>query len=221
MEVLIQDGWMWFCITFGLMLVIVLIMHQQSRSFYTKDVVVRKFGILDLELPASAQELVNVIKGIFLLPADQSQKTVKALKRHLYMDFIFMPAAYGSIFLLCYMAAEKMSNLGHPVFLTLAWLQIIAWLCNIIENIYLLKKLNPGVTRSKPAIHSAYQAIEIIKWSLALTGLVCSVFGFFYFWLVGKYPYISLHYLVIIIAEVLLFIIGGKLFYEKYKEDKN
>ena len=220
MEILIQDAWMWFCITFGVMLLIVLIMHQQTRYFYTRDVVERKFSILDLQLPSSAQELVNLIKGIFDLPDDQSQKTLKALRRHLYIDFIFMPAAYGSIFLLCYLAAGKMTNLGHPVFLILAWLQIIAWLCDIIENIYLLKNLNPGIVLSTPAVHKAYQVLEITKFGIALTGVVCSVFGFLYFWLVGKYLYISLHYLVIIIAEILLFVIGGKLLYEKYNTEK-
>lgn len=219
MEVVLQAGWLWFCITFGLTLFIALLMHQQSRFFYTRDVVVRKFSMMDLQLPSSAQELVNLIRGIFLLPPEEAQKSIRALKGQLYLDFILMPAVYCSIFLLCYMASAKMSNFGHAVFVCLAWLQLIAWLCDIIENIYLLKKLSPGTVASKPAIHKAYQALELAKWGIKLTGIVCSVFGFFYFWLVGSYLGVSLHYLVIIIAEILLFVIGGKLFYEKYKED--
>lgn len=221
MEAILQNGWTLFCVSFGIMLVVLLIKHQQSRSFYTQDVVLRKFSIMDLELPASAQELANLVRGIFNLPVDQSQKTIKALKGHLYIDFIYMPATYGSIFLLCYIAAAKMSNLGHPLFVSLAWLQIIAWLCDITENIYLFKKINPSVVPSTPAVHKTYQAIEITKFGIALTGAVCSVFVFLYFWLVGKYHYISLHYLVIIIAEILLFVVAGKLLYEKSKENSD
>lgn len=219
MEILIQYGWVWFCITFGVSLFIMLIMHQQSRFFYTNDVVIRKFSIIDLELPVSSRELVTIIKGIFLLPPNQSQKSLQALRGQLYLDFIFMPAAYRSIFLLCYLASGKMDKLGHNVFLILAWLQIIAWICDIAANIYLIKKLDPNIVPSKPAVHKAFQAMEITKLAISLTAAICAVFGFFYFWIVGKYLYVSLHYLVIIIAEILLFIIGGKLLYEKYKED--
>ena len=56
---------MLFCIAFGLMLFFSLIMGLQSRHFYTMDVVKKKFSIMDLELPATPTELVNLIKGLF------------------------------------------------------------------------------------------------------------------------------------------------------------
>jgi hypothetical protein len=114
--------------------------------------------------------------------------------------------------------STKMSHMGHKFFLGLAWAQLIAWLCDIIENIYLLYKLKPAVNPSKPMVHRMYQILEILKWGISLTGAVCSVFGLLYFWLLGDYLYFSLHYLLILIAEVLLFIIAGKIFHESAKE---
>ncbi|MEO6672598.1 MAG: hypothetical protein ABIN93_04150 [Ginsengibacter sp.] len=219
MEIQIVNNWMWLCIAFGVMLLTVLIKSFQSRYFYTHDVVERKFSTMDLELPSSAQELVNIIKGIFLLPVDKSQKTLKALKGQLYVDFIFMPAAYGSVFLVCMIVAGKMSHLGNYVFSVLGWLQIVAWLCDIIENIYLLNKIDPGVVPSQPAIHKAWQVLEITKWGIVMTGTVCAVFGLIYFWLVGHYSYSSLCYLLIIIGEIVFFIIADKMLSKKSKSN--
>ena len=70
MELQIPDRSMWLCIAIGVMLITALIMILQSRYFYTLDVVKYKFSIMDLELPSSPRDLVNIINGIFLLPAD-------------------------------------------------------------------------------------------------------------------------------------------------------
>ena len=99
MSFLINYGWIWFCIAFSVMLTTVFIMNLQSRKFYTQDIVLRKFSIIDLEFPASAQELVNIIKGIYALPGGQSQRTLRSLRGQLYVDFLFMPAAYIGIFI--------------------------------------------------------------------------------------------------------------------------
>src|SRR5664279_3161412 len=94
-------GWMYFCIFFGAMLLISFIMSRQSENMYTLHVVIKKLTMIDLEFPASALELSNLVKGIFLLPAKLSKKSLAALKGQLYIDFFFMPAAYGSVFILC------------------------------------------------------------------------------------------------------------------------
>ena len=213
----ITNGWLWFCIAFGVMLIIALVMKLQRKYFYTNDVVIRKFAMIDLELPASPREVVNIIKGIFLLPPDQSQKTLKALKGQLYIDFIFMPVAYGAIFLLCMDVSWKMSSVGHGLFSALAWLQVIAWLSDLIENIYLLNKIKPGVVASSDGAHKAYMLVEVIKWSIVLVSAVCSLFALSYFWLAGRYSYPSLHYLIIIIVEIILFTVAQKLIFKKSK----
>ncbi len=138
-------SWSLFCIAFGLMLLLTFIMNLQSANFYTNDSVIKKFSIMDLELPATATELVNLIKGLYKLPQPQSKKALSSLKGQLYIDFIFMPFAYGSIFLLSMMVSSKMQTpYGKNLFLIFAWLQIIPWLCDIIENIYLLNKIKPS-----------------------------------------------------------------------------
>ena len=221
MSIYIHNGWMWFCISFAVMLSVALIMKIQSRNFYTNDVVIRKFTMMDLELPASAREIVNLIKGIYLLPSKGIQKTLRSLKGQLYADFIFMPAAYGSIFLLCMQVSLKTSSTAHWILAIIAWLQVMAWLCDIIENIYLLNKIRPDVVVSGNAIHNAYTILEFIKWSIILTGVICSVFALLYFWLAGDYASNSLRYLVIILIEITLFISAVEISGKKFKEEYN
>lgn len=218
MPIYINNGWLWFCIALGVMLIITLVMKWQSKYFYTNDVIIRKFGIIDLELPASPQEIVNIIKGIFLLPKDSSQKALNSLKGRLLIDFIFMPAAYGAIFLLCMKVSWKMSSVGHWLFAVLAWLQIIAWICDVIENIYLLNKIKPGILAPSIAVYKAYMMMEIIKWAIILVSVVCSLFALCYFWLVGRYSYMSLHYVIIILVEISVFFVLKKFIMKHSKE---
>lgn len=218
MPVYLNIDWIYFCIVFGAMLLISFIMSLQSVNFYTMHVVVRKFSMIDLEFPASALELVTFIKGIFLLPVELSKKTLRALRGQLYLDFLFMPSLYGSIFLLCMKVSLKMSSFGHRLFAVLAWLQCIAWLCDIIENIYLLSKIQRQPKVSKPAVHLAYMALETGKWGIALTATVCSIAAMFYFWLVGLYSLHSIYYLLIIAAEIIVIFIAKKITAKSEKE---
>src|SRR3954470_4734069 len=100
--------WALFSILFGIMLLLSLIMVMQSRNFFTYDVVVRRFSIMDLELPSKSREVVNIIKGIYQLPPTQCSKTISALKGQLIVDFLFMPFAYLSIFFMCRFIADKL-----------------------------------------------------------------------------------------------------------------
>jgi hypothetical protein len=208
MSFLITHGWIWFCITFSVMLTTVFIMNLQSRKFYTQDVILRKFSIIDLEFPASAQELVNIIKGIYALPGGQSQRTLRSLRGQLYVDFLFMPAAYIGIFILCMQVSSKMSHFGHYVFAVLGWLQAIPWICDIIENIYLLNKIRPEPMISTPSAHKAFERLEVLKWGIPLLGTVCSFSALFYFWLTGLYSPDSLPYILIIVGEIIIFMIA-------------
>ena len=218
MQTLMNEGWMLICVTTGLFLFIGLILRIQSRQFCTLDVVVRKFSIMDLEFPASPREITNIVNGIYELPPARSEKTLRFLKAHLYTDFLFMPVAYGSIFIACMKTAEKMLTIGHNLFIVLAWLQIVAWLLDIIENIYLLNKLKPTVVPSSKSAHKAYQLLQVCKWGIALTGAICSLSALLYFWLVGNYKTESLTYLAILVAEVIIVFVAAKLTSAK-KED--
>ncbi len=215
----IQIDWIYFCIFFGAMLLMSLIMSVQSSRFYTMHVVIRKFSIIDFEFPVSALELATFIKGIFKLPPELSKKSLRALKGQLLLDFLFMPAAYGSIFFLCMKVSLKMVSFGHSLFAVLAWLQCIAWLCDIIENIYLLNKIKPEPAVSKPPVHKAYQILEAFKWGIALTGIVCSVSAMAYYWLDGRYSQNSFSYLLIIILEIIVFGFLKKITAKSEKEE--
>lgn len=206
MEIMITDGWCWLCITVGVMLLTAFIMGLQGRQFYTMGVVMRTFSILDLEFPSSPKDIPSLVKGIYALPAPQRQRTLTALRGQLWLDFLFMPAAYGSIFLLCMEVAGKMNETGQVFFTWLAWLQIVPWLCDIVENIYLLRKTRPEIECSTTAVHKAYQVMEAFKWGILLIGLVCALSSLLFFWLTGDYMVGSLHYLLVLAGEVAVFI---------------
>ncbi|MDB5199697.1 MAG: hypothetical protein JWO92_1660 [Chitinophagaceae bacterium] len=175
---------------------------------------------MDLEMPATPTELVNLIKGLYKLPEDTSKKAISALKGQLYIDFLFMPCAYGAIFLLCMLVSAKMQwPFGVNVFIILAWLQVVPWLCDIIENIYLLGKIKPDPVLSAPSVHKAYLWMEYIKWGIALGSAIGAVAAICYFWLAGHYDVHSLRYLGIIAAEIILFLLAGKIFLKKKKEE--
>ena len=208
------DYWTLLCITFGLMLLFTFIMSILSLRFYTHDVVDKKFGIMDLELAATAMELQNLIKGLYKLPQPKSNKAIWALRGHLYIDFLLMPCAYGSIFILCSLVSTKMqSDIGRNIFLALAWLQLISWIFDIIENIFLLRKINPiplpkaDLSQKKymNSAHKAFLTMVIIKWGIALTATICAIASICYFWLSGYYSLDTLNYLLIIIGEIILF----------------
>lgn len=223
MALLISDTLFWFSITFCVMLLAAFIMRWQSQYFYTNNQVVMKFNILDLQFAASAKKLVTIINGIYDLPAPdkksfvpESQKVVKALRRHLLVGFfLFMPAAYGSIFLMCMKMAHKMyfsDRVGFYyfsyVFFLMAWLQIVAFLLNAVENIYLLRKIKPKSTASSRKAHRAFRNSEAYKWGIALIGAACAVSAALYFWLSGLYSEKSVFYLGVLIIEISLFIIS-------------
>ncbi len=207
----IDFSWIYFCIAFGAMLFIGFIMNLQSKNFYTLHVFIRKFALIDLKSPASPLELATYINGIFKLPPDMAKKSLRALKGNLYLDFLFMPLAYGSLFLICMKISMQLTSFGHYLFAILAWIQIIPWICDILKNIYLLKKIRPNVEIPKPSQHAAYQFIEMVKWAFALSAVVCSISILFYFWLTGRYSYNSIYFLFIIIAEIFIIFILKKI----------
>jgi hypothetical protein len=208
MEPIISNAWCWLCFSAALLLFTSFIMLRQARQFYLFDVVVRKFSIIDLQFPASSKEIPELIKGIYALPAPQQSRTLSALRGQLWVDFLFMPALYGSIFLLCIQVANKMTPSGEIFFECLAWLQLIAWLFDAMENGYLLNKIKPGVTPSTPEVHKAYQQMVFAKWILLLTGIVCAFSALLFFWVSGKYESRSLHYLLILVGEAIVFVIA-------------
>lgn len=200
------NTWLLLSISFGLMLLVACIMIRQAQKFYTLDVIIRKFSIMELEMAATPKEMVNVIKGLYDLPPEQARTSLTALKNQLRLDFLYMPLLYGSIFFITWRVANKMEiQAGFIVFATLAFLQGVAWICNIIEDIYLLGKIKNDVHESTFKRHKMHLVIEAIKWGIALTATVCSFSAIAYFWLTGKYSIQSFEYLIIVLGELIIF----------------
>lgn len=220
MCIVVSDTWPLFCITFGTVLLTNFIMRLHGMQFFTHDGSTRQFSILDLQFAANGKEINNILRGIFLLPAKQTTIVVKALKVQLYVDFLFMPAAYGSVFLLCMETASKLTtDTGRNIFAIMAWLQLLPWICDVAENIFLLRRISSDPADIPGKTFRAYQINEWLKWGISLTGMVCSMASMLYFWLSGNYTSDSLVYLLIVIAELVLFILLAKRFIVKPKAD--
>jgi hypothetical protein len=201
------NNWLLFTVAFTLLLIVSFIMQKQSEHFYTQDVIVRKFSIMELEMPATSRELYNLITGLFRLPPDESKKSLRALRGQLWLDFLFMPLAYGCIFLLCWRVANKMQlPAGKYIFLAFAAGQLIAWICDIIENLFLLSQLKPGVKEMSMGLHRSYLYMEAVKWGLSITATVCGMGAVIYFWCTGMYSITSLYYFVVVAIEVFIFL---------------
>ena len=214
MQLLLPQGWLLFCLALALVLITSLIMGMLSRRLYTDDVVIRKFDIMDLQLPASPREIPILINGIYKLPKEKSESVIKALKTHLYVDFIFMIGAYGAIFILCMQLSHRMPTAGRDLFVMTAWLQIVPLLCDIIENVYLLGKIKlytGSLKDVKDGFFKTYRWLVAIKWAIALVATVGAISGVFYFWLSGQYSKSSLLWIGVVVGEIVLFVITARL----------
>ncbi len=201
----------YLCILLGGTLIINLIMSRFYNNYFTLHVFVRKFSLIDIKSPATPLELATYINGIFALPKHLQQKSLLSLKGSLCLEFILMPLLYGTIFLLCIQISEKLDSFGRLLFQVLAWIQIIALICGITGNIYLLKKIHPATKPSSDSVHFLLQIIENLKWTVSLSAVVCSISLMIYFWFTGNYLYSSIHFFLIIIAEIFIFLVLKKI----------
>ena len=209
-------SWSIFCTAFGITLLVLMFMNVQQFHFYTQDVVLRKFSIMEIKMPATPLELANLINGIYGLPAAKFNIALNAIKRRLYVDFIFMLFAYGSTAIICWHLAAKMNdNYGGDIFMIFGFLQVLAWLCGVIENIYLLNKIKPNAIPSITKIHQFFLVLEILKWGIVFISIVCALAALLYFWLTGHYAGSSLPYLLIVIIEIILFVFCSSLISKK------
>lgn len=124
------------------------------------------FTIIGLEITYSKEKIIEIFSGIS--PAAKS-----VVGYHLSFDFVFMAGVYPGIAALCMMAREKRKNkLIRRVLLSAALLQVIAFGCDIIENMYLLKWLDT------PAIENEFvffHCVVAIKWLLAISGALIAI----------------------------------------------
>jgi len=200
-------GWVLFCAAIALLIAVALLMQWLGGFLVTRDVLVRDFTLLDLELASTEMEIDNTLKGIAQLEPATAGKVGRSLKGILYADFLFMPAAYGAIFIACMKVAWKMPESGQVYFSILGWLQVAAWISDIVENIYLLNKtgkIRNGIAGALLPF-SMYQRLAVVKWGCSLLGVVSTLSALLYFWISGWYRGESLGYLLVIVAELAIF----------------
>jgi hypothetical protein len=203
--------WAVFCVAFGIMLLLNFLMSLQNRKFFRWHMGIAKFGMLDLEFPSSGQDLNELINEIYKLPGSLPAKTVRAVKTQLKLDFLYMIFGYGAVFVLCFKVSMKLSGFGHHFFSVLAWLQCIAIVCDIFENVYLIYKLRPGLPVPSKLMLNLYLLMEVIKWGLPLTAVVCSTSAIAYFWFAGNFSDQSLLYFGTAVLEILIYLLIRKI----------
>lgn len=124
------------------------------------------FTVIGLEITYPREKVYSILSGL-----DNSVRTV--LNYHLYFDFAFMAGVFPGIAALCMMARFKTgSTVYRKVLLTTAVLQLVAWVCDIIENTFLLSWVsNP----EKIQMFEVFHLIVWVKWILALLGAALSI----------------------------------------------
>ena len=150
-----------FCL--GLAMASAFCMKWMESDFWVGD---QKFDILGLELFYPAKKVAAILSGI-----DPHVKTI--LRYHLSFDFAFMAGVYPGIAALCMMARyKKNSSAIKNILLIVAFLQIIAWGCDIAENCFLLKWIHTPEVGTE---FTFYHLVVITKWSLAVIGTLLAI----------------------------------------------
>jgi hypothetical protein len=210
MYITIPEPWLLFCICFAAMLLATFLMGRQSHHFRTIDPVMQKFSMMDLEFPSNPGERTNITSGIYKLNPEDSRATLRALRHQLITDFLlFMPGTYGGIFILCMQLAGKSGKVGYLFFMTLAIGQILCFVLDTIENIYLWRITKPDVKKESAATFFWMRNLEYVKWVFALVGGIGGLSAMAWIWLTGNYERSSLLYVFIFLGEIALFIIAS------------
>lgn len=150
-----------FCL--GLFLGTAFCMKWMEKDFLQND---QLFTVIGLEMTYPQEKVYTILSGL-----DYSVRNI--LKYHLYFDFVFMAGVFPGIAALCMMARFKTaSTTFKKVLLTAAVLQLVAWICDIIENNLLLSWVsNPEKIR----MFSEFHLIVWVKWILAISGAILSI----------------------------------------------
>jgi hypothetical protein len=124
------------------------------------------FTIIGLEISYSREKVIDILSGL-----DVPIKTI--LRYHLVFDFVFMAGVYPGIAALCMMAREKsVSTTLKRILLFLALLQLVAWGCDIYENICLLKWMNNTYIGNE---FGRYHIAVAAKWIIAVSAALIAI----------------------------------------------
>jgi len=124
------------------------------------------FTIIGLEAFYSIEKVGVILQGI-----DTHVQSI--LQYHLYFDFAFMAGVYPGIAAACMLVKEKIMHKGLIRFLVvLAFLQTIAWGCDIVENAFLLHWIKfPEIDN----LDFTYYHLAVgLKWLIAIIGILAA-----------------------------------------------
>ncbi|MBK7477394.1 MAG: hypothetical protein IPI11_15860 [Haliscomenobacter sp.] len=206
----IDQGPLWFCIALGAVLLLTLLLeHLETRFVKNKAQREQPFTMLDLEFPADRQDLERVLWDIARLGAARALRVRRAIRTHLFLDYLFMPFAYGAIFFLSMLVAGKFpaGSAGQTGFALLAWAQLIAWACDIAENAVLWRQVRQDPQPMSKLVFNSFVTLVWGKWGIALAGVALGLSMAAYFWLKGAYAPATLPYFGIVGIEFLAFFI--------------
>lgn len=163
----------------AIFIVTTIMMARIAKKFITKNN--RPFSIFNLEFPGSDENLSSLVLKM-------NDDVKQSVKKHLYVDYVFMAGVYPGIAILCFIAAGAAdSEIGSKILLAMGWLQIVPWICDIIENIILLKKINHPL----PIKENLYRLLKYLvgtKFFIAVLGVISTIFSLVYIWLIGGIP---------------------------------
>jgi hypothetical protein len=164
MKVTAQSWKKLFLLTFGLALSAAFCMKWMENDLLLNN---QKFTILGLELFYSEEKVESVLSAI-----NSPVRTI--FSYHLTFDFAFMAGIYPCIASLCMMASLKVRSAAlKKILITLAFLQLLAWTADIMENYYLLDWNQQHHVDA--TAFTQYHVIVSLKWILALAGAFISI----------------------------------------------
>ena len=125
-------------------------------------------SILGLEFFYSKDTIESIFGGI-------TPEVRRLLGYHLYFDFIFMMGCFPGIAALCMIVFHRSgSDLWKRILMTLAVLQVIAWACDVAENIMLIRWLSETSVRHSMSL---FRFLVFTKWIIAVTGFLVAIVG--------------------------------------------
>lgn len=150
-----------FCL--GLFIGSAICMKLMEKEFLNEGSL---FTVIGLEISYSREQVFSIFSGM--------QEPVRSLLRfHLLFDFALMAGVYPGIASLCMMARFKTQRAWlRNILLVLAMLQVLAFACDVTENLFLLKWLDDPASISD---FELYHMVVGVKWALALSGALLSI----------------------------------------------
>jgi hypothetical protein len=209
MEWLTNNLWSIFIACIILFIVTTLIMKRIATRFVTNPPASKKFSIFRLEFPGSNAQLSSLV-------LQMSPATKNSVRAHLYVDYIFMLAVYPAIGILCYKTGFALheSHTAAAYFLYfMAALQLVAFACDAIENMMLLRKLADIQSWSERS-HERFSKIVFYKFMIALFAFATVGCCWIYMWLVHLIPVIYVQW-VVIGGTIMIVYITGRAVYRR------